>query len=51
VDADPALAAEIEKLRAAGEIVIVDLPGHEGAREELGTDRMLVKKEGKWLVT
>jgi ATP phosphoribosyltransferase regulatory subunit len=46
---DPALAAAIEKLRAAGEVVVVDLPGHEAAREELGCDRTLVKKDGKWL--
>ena len=50
-DNDPALAGAIEKLRASGEVVIVDLPGHEGAREELGCDRMLTKKDGKWLVT
>jgi len=50
-DADSALVQAIEKLRASGEIVIVDLPGHEGAREELACDRTLVKKEGQWLVT
>jgi ATP phosphoribosyltransferase regulatory subunit len=50
-DADPALAQAIEKLRAAGEVVIVELPGHDAARGELGCDRTLVKKEGKWLVT
>jgi ATP phosphoribosyltransferase regulatory subunit len=50
-DPDPALAAAIEKLRAAGEVVIVDLPGHDGARAELGCDRNLVKKGGQWLVT
>lgn len=48
---DPALAAEIAKLRGAGEIVVVELPGHEGSRAELGCDRMLVEKDGKWHVT
>jgi ATP phosphoribosyltransferase regulatory subunit len=48
---DAELAKAIEALRAAGEIVIVDLPGHEDARGELGCDRTLVKKEGKWLAT
>ena len=47
-DADPALAAAIEKLREAGEIVIVELPGHEASRDELGCDRKLVEKDGKW---
>jgi ATP phosphoribosyltransferase regulatory subunit len=49
-DNDPALAGAIEKLRASGEVVIVELPGHENAREELGCDRVLTKKDGKWLV-
>jgi ATP phosphoribosyltransferase regulatory subunit len=50
-DEDPALADAIARLRAAGETVIVELPGHEDAREELACDRTLVKKEGKWLET
>jgi ATP phosphoribosyltransferase regulatory subunit len=50
-DADPELAKAIGSLRAAGEIVVVDLPGHEGARDELGCDRTLVRKDGKWLAT
>jgi ATP phosphoribosyltransferase regulatory subunit len=41
----------IAGLRAAGEVVVVDLPGHEGAREELGCDRKLEKVSGKWQVT
>ena len=48
--ADAALHAKIDGLRARGEIVIVDLPGHRGAREELGCDRALVKRGGKWSV-
>ena len=48
---DPGLAAAIERLRAEGETVIVDLPGHEGARGELGCDRTLTKKDGQWRAT
>ena len=48
---DPGLAATIERLRAEGETVIVDLPGHEAARDELGCDRTLVKKDGQWRAT
>ena len=50
-DADPALAAEVARLRAAGEVVVVELPGHEASRAELACDRMLSKKDGKWHVT
>jgi hypothetical protein len=31
-------------------VVIADLPGHAGARGELGCDRRLVKRDGKWVV-
>ena len=48
---DPALAAAIEKLRAAGEVVIVELPGHEASRDELGCTRTLVNEEGQWRAT
>ena len=48
---EPALAKAIDALRAKGEIVVVEMPGHEKARKELGCDRKLVKKNGKWLVT
>ena len=34
-----------------GNGVVVDLPGHEDARDELACDRKLEKKEGKWRVT
>ena len=42
---DPGLAAEVERLRAEGRVVVVELPGQteEGAR--------LAKKDGKWRVT
>jgi len=39
----------IAALRAKGEIVIVALPGHDA--NELGCDRKLENKDGKWLVT
>ncbi|HUJ00169.1 MAG TPA: ATP phosphoribosyltransferase regulatory subunit [Usitatibacter sp.] len=48
---DAALDAAIAKLREAGEVVVVELPGHGAAREELGCDRRLEKKDGKWHVT
>jgi ATP phosphoribosyltransferase regulatory subunit len=47
---DDALRARIEQLRKAGEIVVVDLPGHETTREELGCDRRLAIRDGAWQV-
>lgn len=47
---DPALAEKIESLRAAGEVVIVDLPGHEAFRGELNCDRELRLTDGFWEV-
>jgi ATP phosphoribosyltransferase regulatory subunit len=48
---DAALDVAIVQLRDAGEVVVVDLPGHEPARDELQCDRRLEKKDGKWRVT
>ena len=48
---DAELERMIEQLRKKGEVVVVDLPGHESARAELGTTRTLEKKDGKWRVT
>src|SRR5438105_453851 len=48
---DAALASAIAELRDKGDIVVVEMPGHEKARAELGCDRKLVKKGGKWRVT
>ena len=45
---DPALIAEINRLRSAGRRVIVDLPGHEASRGELGCSRMLAWRDGMW---
>lgn len=47
---DPALAEKVRVLRAAGEVVVVELPGHEDARGEDGCDRELVLRAGKWEV-
>ncbi|MBK8064486.1 MAG: ATP phosphoribosyltransferase regulatory subunit [Betaproteobacteria bacterium] len=46
--ADAALGAKIAALRARGEIVIEELPGHERYRAELGCTRRLAKVAGKW---
>ena len=48
--ADAALQKRIAALRARGEIVIVDLPGHAGARRELACDRQLVRRDSVWSV-
>lgn len=49
-DQNPALRVEISRLRAAGEIVVDALPGHEGTWEDAGCDRQLVMREGRWTV-
>lgn len=46
--ADDKLIAEIQRLRGKGEIVWCDLPGH--ADEDKRCDRMLVLRDGKWIV-
>jgi ATP phosphoribosyltransferase regulatory subunit len=47
---DAALDEAVAKLRAAGEIVVADLPGHRAARAELGCDRTLESRDGRWQV-
>jgi ATP phosphoribosyltransferase regulatory subunit len=47
---DATLQRRIEALRAQGEVVVVDLPGHAGSRDELGCDRKLARRAGKWVV-
>jgi ATP phosphoribosyltransferase regulatory subunit len=47
---DASLDVAIEKLRAAGEVVIVDLLGDAKHRAELQCDRQLVLREGAWVV-
>lgn len=47
---DTALEAAIAELRERGEVVVVDLLGRPECRAELGCDRELVLREGKWAV-
>lgn len=47
---DAALAERIAELRAGGEVVVVDLPGHDGAHEEVGCERRLVRRGTKWVI-
>jgi len=47
---DAALRAKIAGLRAAGEIVIQTLPGHENDHDEFDCDRALVNENGNWIL-
>ena len=47
---DTGLQRRIAALRARGTPVVVELPGHAGARSELNCDRRLVRRSGKWLL-
>lgn len=47
---DPVARAEIERLRATGEIVAAALPGHEGSWREAGCDRRLVRRDDQWII-
>jgi len=47
---DAALQRRIDALRSRGTVVVVDLPGHAGVRDETGCDRRLVRRAGKWVV-
>lgn len=47
---DTALQRRIAALRARGTPVVVELPGHAGARGEVNCDRRLVRRSGKWLL-
>lgn len=47
---DSRLLLVVEGLRAAGDIVIVDLPGHEASRGELGCDREIFLENGAWRI-
>ena len=44
------LHAEIERLRGLGEVVIAELPGHEGHWREAGCDRRLRQDHGNWII-
>jgi len=48
---DASLRDAIAKLREAGNIVVVEMPGTEKHRDELGCERKLEMKDGKWRVT
>jgi ATP phosphoribosyltransferase regulatory subunit len=48
---DPVLRARVDELRAQGEIVILDLPGHDDTRAELGCARTLTQRDGVWQIT
>lgn len=47
---DDVLHGEVERLRAAGEIVMFALPGHDGSWREAGCDRILVQHNNKWII-
>jgi ATP phosphoribosyltransferase regulatory subunit len=47
---DSVLQGRIASLRARGETVIEELPGHTAARGELGCDRCLVARAGRWVL-
>lgn len=50
LDGSAALAECVSALRAAGEVVMHELPGHAGAWREAGCDRRIVLKDGAWSV-
>ncbi|EGV51433.1 ATP phosphoribosyltransferase regulatory subunit [endosymbiont of Riftia pachyptila (vent Ph05)] len=45
---DPALAAEVERLRVAGQRVISGLPGQQGGAQEMGCIQELRLSDGQW---
>jgi ATP phosphoribosyltransferase regulatory subunit len=47
---DDALRASVAALRDAGEVVIQALPGHEHDLDEFACDRVLVERNGAWVV-
>ncbi|HLA33559.1 MAG TPA: ATP phosphoribosyltransferase regulatory subunit [Rhodocyclaceae bacterium] len=47
---DDAVHAEVLRLRAAGERVVLALPGHEGSWREAGCDRALLPHDGAWII-
>ncbi len=46
---DSGLRKAVAELRARGNVVIEALPGHEGTWGEVGCDRRLVLRSGKWI--
>ncbi len=49
-ETDPELSGQIARLRAAGERVVLQLPGDGAAPGDYGCDRRLVKRDGRWVV-
>jgi ATP phosphoribosyltransferase regulatory subunit len=47
---DAALQKRVAQLRSNGTPVLIDLPGHEKARQEPNCDRQLVRRDGKWVI-
>ena len=47
---DEPLLVAVAKLRDAGEVVIQALPGHDHDLDEFAFDRVLVERDGKWVV-
>jgi ATP phosphoribosyltransferase regulatory subunit len=47
---DPALADAVRALRARGETVVAELPGHDGNWRDAGCDRKLESRDGCWEV-
>ena len=50
VDADPALRSKITALRAAGDVVVAALPGHDKHSWQPPCDRELVRRGSGWVV-
>jgi ATP phosphoribosyltransferase regulatory subunit len=50
IEADPAFAATVTGLRARGERVIHHLPGQVGTPREMGCDREITLRDGRWVV-
>ena len=50
MESDAALQDEIDRLRAAGEVVMLALPGHDEHWREAGCDRRLAKRGKAWIV-
>jgi ATP phosphoribosyltransferase regulatory subunit len=46
---DEMLEKRIDQLRSEGEIVVVELPGHEADQDMFNCDRKLVPEGGTWV--
>jgi ATP phosphoribosyltransferase regulatory subunit len=47
----PGLSEAVARLRENGEIVVFDLPGQSATGKDMGCDRQLVIKDGKWVIS